>query len=173
LATKRRKPTSRSANERKRARRNPFRVVIRKSRGTMEVLRDDVLLKRIPVHTGKNPADKSAEGDRATPEGEFYICYKNPRSRYARFLGLSYPNAEDAERGLRQGIITQAEHRRICAAIALKKCPPWKTALGGEVGIHGRSSTIGWTHGCISMENAEILKLSPLLPLGTPVQIFH
>jgi murein L,D-transpeptidase YafK len=132
-----------------------------------------VLLKTIPVCTGKNSADKRAEGDMATPEGEFYICYKNPRSRYTRFLGLSYPNAEDAERGLREGIITQSEHRRICAAIARRQCPPWKTALGGEVGMHGRSSNVGWTHGCISMENEEILKLSPLLPLGTPVQVFR
>jgi murein L,D-transpeptidase YafK len=159
--------------KRRRARRNPFRVVVRKSRGTMEIFRDGALWKTIPVFTGKNPSDKRREGDMATPEGEFYICYKNPRSRYTRFLGLSYPNGEDAARGLRQGLITREEHRRICAAIARRECPPWKTALGGEVGIHGRSSTVGWTHGCISMENAEILKLSLLLPLGTPVEIFH
>jgi murein L,D-transpeptidase YafK len=157
----------------RRSPRNPFRVVIHKSRGTLELFRDGVLLKRIAVHTGKNPADKRIEGDMATPEGEFYICYKNPRSRYTRFLGLSYPNTEDAERGLREGIITQAEHRRICGAILRRQCPPWKTALGGEVGIHGRSSSVGWTHGCIAMKNAEILKLSKLLPLGTPVQIFR
>jgi murein L,D-transpeptidase YafK len=137
------------------------------------VYRDGQLWKTVRVFSGKNPADKTREGDWATPEGDFYICYKNPRSRYTRFLGISYPNVEDADRGLREGLITRREHRQICRCIRHNKCPPWKTALGGAVGIHGRSSDRRWTHGCISMDNATIRQLSRLLPLGTPVQIFR
>ncbi|MDQ6781881.1 MAG: L,D-transpeptidase [Actinomycetota bacterium] len=44
-----------------------------------------------------------------------------------------------------------------------------------EVGIHGNNdqSVLGRqvTHGCIRMDNAEITKLSQVLPLGTPVKI--
>src|SRR5271168_2925134 len=90
---------------------------------------------RIPVVIGKNPGDKQREGDLATPEGEFYVCYKNPESKYHRFLGLSYPNVEDAERGLQDKLISQAEYEEIRETIVQKKCPPWKTALGGEVGL--------------------------------------
>jgi lipoprotein-anchoring transpeptidase ErfK/SrfK len=44
-----------------------------------------------------------------------------------------------------------------------------------EVGVHGNndSSVLGKsvTHGCIRMDNDQIIKLSKVLPLGTPVEI--
>jgi lipoprotein-anchoring transpeptidase ErfK/SrfK len=44
-----------------------------------------------------------------------------------------------------------------------------------EVGVHGNNdaSVLGKsvTHGCIRMDNDEIVKLSKVLPLGTPVEI--
>ena len=126
---------------------------------------------RIPVVIGKNPADKLREGDLATPEGEFYICYKNPASQYHRFLGLSYPNVEDAERGLRDKLITPTECQQIREAIAGKKCPPWQTALGGEVGLHGPCPNITWTHGCVAMDVEQIERLYDLLDIGDGVTI--
>jgi len=124
-----------------------------------------------PVVIGRNPADKQKEGDLATPEGEFYVCYKNPDSKYHRFLGLSYPNNEDAERGLRDGLISQAEHDAICAAIAERRCPPWKTALGGEVGLHGPCPNVTWTHGCVAMDVKLIEQLYEWISLGDAVSI--
>ena len=126
---------------------------------------------RIPVVLGKNPGDKQREGDMSTPEGEFYICYKNPDSKYHRFLGLSYPNVEDAERGLREGLIARAEHNAICEAMAERRCPPWKTALGGEVGLHGPCPNKTWTHGCIAMSAEQIEVLYQWLKLGDTVTI--
>jgi hypothetical protein len=49
--------------------------------------------------------------------------------------------------------------------------PPWKTALGGEIGIHGGGSGLDWTWGCIALENEAVAELFPVLPLGTPVRI--
>ena len=132
--------------------------------GDEEVLRWSIVL-------GKNPGDKQREGDRATPEGDFFICYKNPRSKYHRFLGLSYPNIEDAGRGLSDKLITRAEFAKICAAITGKKCPPWKTALGGEVGLHGPCPNVTWTHGCIAMSVPQIERLFDLLEIGDEVTI--
>ena len=126
---------------------------------------------RIPVVTGKNAADKQREGDLATPEGAFFICSKNPMSQYHRFLGLSYPNVEDADRGLRGKLITQADHDQICDAIAQKQCPPWKTALGGEIGLHGPCPNVTWTHGCIAMSVEQIERLCDLLDIGDEVTI--
>ncbi|HWG72514.1 MAG TPA: L,D-transpeptidase, partial [Acidimicrobiales bacterium] len=44
-----------------------------------------------------------------------------------------------------------------------------------EIGIHGNddAAVLGQsvTHGCVRMDNAEITKLSKILPLGTPVKI--
>lgn len=147
------------------------RVVVTKHIRTLQLYDGEEVVLTIPVVLGKNPGDKQREGDRATPEGEFYVCYKNPASKYHRFLGLSYPNAEDARRGLRDGLITQAEHDRILATIGSKQCPPWKTALGGEVGLHGPCPNVTWTHGCIAMSVDQIERLYDLLQIGDAVTI--
>lgn len=147
------------------------RLVITKHSKTLTVFDGEEEVLRIPVVTGKNSVDKQREGDLATPEGEFYICYKNPESKYHRFLGLSYPNVEDAERGLRDKLISPTEYQQIRDAIAEKKCPPWKTALGGEVGLHGPCPNITWTHGCVAMNVEQIERLFDLLEIGDEVTV--
>jgi murein L,D-transpeptidase YafK len=146
-------------------------VVVTKRTSTLVVYDEGREVARFPVVLGRNPADKTREGDLATPEGEFYICYRNPDSKYHRFLGLSYPNEENAARGLREGLISQEEHDAICRAIARGGCPPWKTALGGEVGLHGPCPNVTWTHGCVAMGVEEIEKLDGWLKLGDRVSI--
>ncbi|MCX7886960.1 MAG: L,D-transpeptidase [Verrucomicrobiae bacterium] len=146
-------------------------VVVTKHARVLRLFDGQQELMRIPVVLGRNPADKEREGDLATPEGEFYICYKNPNSKYHRFLGISYPNAEDAARGIQQGLITRAEHDAICAAIAERRCPPWNTALGGEIGLHGPPPNKTWTHGCIAMTIEQIEFLYGCLQLGDTVVI--
>ena len=147
------------------------RVAICKHARTLTVFDGEEEVLRSRVVLGKNPADKRREGDLATPEGAFYICLKNPDSKYHRFLGLSYPNIEDAERGLRERLITQVEFDQIRDAIAQRKCPPWKTALGGEIGLHGPCPNVTWTHGCIAMAVDQIDRLYDLLDVGDDVVI--
>ena len=147
------------------------RIVITKHAKTLVLFDGEEEVLRISVVMGKNPADKQREGDLATPTGEFYICSKNPESNQHRFLGLSYPNMEDAERGLRANMIAQAEYEQIREAIQQKKCPPWKTALGGEVGLHGPSPNVTWTHGCIAMSVEQIERLYDLMEIGDEVVI--
>ncbi|MGI9166644.1 MAG: L,D-transpeptidase family protein [Pyrinomonadaceae bacterium] len=116
-------------------------------------------------------ADKKQEGDRATPEGGFYIFTKNPKSAYYLSLGISYPNIEDAERGLRDGLISRVERDAIIKAIKKKKVPPQNTALGGEIYIHGHGAKSDWTWGCIALENEDIAELYRVVEVGTPVTI--
>jgi len=146
------------------------RIIITKHTRTL-VFHDGIAALCIPVVLGKNPGDKEREGDFATPEGEFYICYKNPASRYHRFLGLSYPNIEDADRGERDQLVAPAEAAAIRLAITGRQCPPWKTALGGEVGLHGPCPNVTWTHGCVAMSIPHIEQLYDRLELGDPVTI--
>jgi murein L,D-transpeptidase YafK len=147
------------------------RVVITKHAHTLTLFDGEEEVLRFPVVLGQNPADKQREGDLCTPEGNFYICYKNPESKYHRFLGISYPSLKDADRGLRDKFITPAEHELIRGAITQRKCPPWKTALGGEVGLHGPCPNITWTHGCIAMSVEQIERLYDLLDIGDVVII--
>lgn len=124
------------------------------------------------VALGSNPGPpKEREGDGATPEGEYFVCAKNPQSKYFLSLGLSYPGPRDAERGRAAGIISEAERAEIGRAHAESRPPPWKTALGGEIFIHGGGTGTDWTQGCVALDNADMAELYALIEVGTPVII--
>lgn len=147
------------------------RVLIEKAARRLTVFDGDRAVKAYRVAIGRRAGDKVREGDLRTPEGDFYVCVRNPQSQYVLSLGLSYPNVEDAERGLRGGLIGRRQHAAIVRAIRRGTRPPWNTALGGEIMIHGDSGADA-THGCIAVRNdAEIRELYAALPIGTPVTI--
>ncbi|MGH9968220.1 MAG: L,D-transpeptidase family protein [Pyrinomonadaceae bacterium] len=148
------------------------RIVVWKSKRQLELYSNGIVVRTYRIGLGLNPvADKQKEGDRATPEGDFYIFVKNPKSNYYLSLGISYPNVEDAERGLREGLITQAQHDAIVKAIRNKTAPPQNTALGGLIYIHGHGSGSDWTWGCVALENEDISEMYKSVEKGTPVTI--
>jgi len=148
------------------------RVVVEKGARRLRLYAGGELVRVRRVALGFTPeGDKVRQGDGRTPEGEFQVCMKNPKSSFYLSLGLTYPNAEDAERGLRDGLITRAQHKSITRALDAGRCPPWNTALGGEIFIHGGGTASDWTFGCVALENPEIKELFDTLPAGTPVRI--
>ena len=150
------------------------RIVVYKSARKLEFYSDKTLLKTYRIGLGFSPvADKVREGDGATPEGEFYVFVKNNKSAYYLSLGVSYPNVEDAERGLRTGLITKAQYDAIVDAHRKKIGPPQYTKLGGLIYIHGNGSASDWTWGCMALENAEMKELFDAISVGTPVTILH
>ena len=114
--------------------------------------------------------DKVQEGDEITPSGKFYVCTRNDKSLYYLALGLSYPSAEDAERGLEQGLITQEQYDAIVKANKNGEQPPWDTPLGGAIEIHGDQGS-GGTAGCIAMTNDVMDILWSYCNIGVPVTI--
>jgi murein L,D-transpeptidase YafK len=148
------------------------RIIVYKKARKLELYSGKSLVRTYRVGLGFNPvADKQREGDGATPEGEFYVFVKNNRSAYYLSLGVSYPNVEDADRGLRDGLITKAEHASIVEAIKKKKAPPQYTKLGGLIYIHGNGAGSDWTLGCVALENNEMKELYDAVTVGTPVTI--
>jgi murein L,D-transpeptidase YafK len=146
-------------------------VLVEKSARRLSLYDGRQVVKVYRVCTGLSVGDKQREGDKKTPLGRFYICYKNPQSQYTLSLGLSYPNIDDADRGLSASMITQAQHDAICQATNAHACPPWDTALGGEIMIHGAGANRPGTAGCVGMDDDDIRELYPLLPIGTTVEI--
>lgn len=148
------------------------RVEIQKEARLLTVFSGSEPVKDYRMVLGSAPVgDKEREGDGRTPEGTFYVCSKNDASQYHRSIGLSYPNAENADRGLVSGLISKREHRTILEAIRYMKQPPWNTALGGEIMIHGGGTRADWTAGCIALSDADAEELFNALPLGTEVTI--
>jgi murein L,D-transpeptidase YafK len=148
------------------------KIVVKKSKRQLLLFSDGKLLRTYRVGLGSSPVgDKVREGDRRTPEGEFYIFIKNDKSAYYLSLGLSYPNTKHAERGLRDGLITRAQYEAIIAALKSKKRPPQNTPLGGDIYIHGNGAQSDWTWGCVALENEDIRELFNAVTVGTPVII--
>jgi murein L,D-transpeptidase YafK len=147
-------------------------IIIRKKQRTLEVYDGGKLIKTFTMVLGFAPnGDKEVEGDGKTPEGEFYVFTKNDKSKFHLRLGLSYPSKADAARGLATGLITAAERDEIVTAIDKKKMPPQKTALGGEIYIHGGGIESDWTWGCVALRNEEVEQLFKAIPVGTKVTI--
>ena len=148
------------------------RIVVYKKERKLEFYSDKTLLRSYRVGLGFNPVDdKQREGDGATPEGDFYVFVKNNKSAYYLSLGVSYPNVEDAERGLRDGLITRAQYEAIVDAQRRKVAPPQYTKLGGLIYIHGHGAKSDWTLGCVALENEDMKELFDAVTVGTPVSI--
>ena len=130
-------------------------------------------VKSYRIAAGANRGDKQIEGDRKTPEGDFYICIRKTAGQtpYTRSMGLSYPNLEDAQRGRRQGLITASQYKAISSAIKNRAKPPWQTKLGGAIMIHGKRVGRTGTLGCVALDDDDVLELYRRLPLNTPVRI--
>jgi len=148
------------------------RIVVRKSERKLLLYSGDKLVRTYRAALGLSPrGDKVREGDRRTPEGDFYIFTKNDRSAFYLSLGISYPNAAHAERGMRDGLINKSQYDTILAALSEHKAPPQNTRLGGDIYIHGNGSGSDWTWGCVALENEDIRELFNLVGVGTPVSI--
>jgi len=149
-------------------------IIVTKNKRRLDLYSGGRLVKTYRVGLGFSPVeDKIKAGDRRTPEGEFYICLKNPRSQFYLSLQLSYPNAKHAERGLRDGLITREQYNRMRGAIRDKRVPPQNTRLGGELFIHGNGSKSDWTWGCVALDDGDMRELYFAIPLGTRVTIKH
>lgn len=150
---------------------NP-RIVVHKAARKLELYSGEALLRTYRIGLGFSPVtDKKQEGDGATPEGDFYVFVKNNRSAYYLSLGVSYPNVEDAERGLREGLINRSQYNAIVRAITNKTAPPQYTRLGGLIYIHGHGARSDWTLGCVALENEDIKELFDAVGVGTQVTI--
>ena len=148
------------------------RIIVYKKERKLELYSDQTLLRSYRVGLGFSPvADKQREGDGATPEGDFYVFVKNNKSAYYLSLGVSYPNVEDAERGLRDKLITKAQYNAIVDAQRRKVAPPQYTNLGGLIYIHGNGAKSDWTLGCVALENEDMKELFDSVTVGTPITI--
>ena len=150
---------------------NQPRIVVYKAQRVLRVYDGASLVRTYPVCVGRAEGDKHREGDRRTPEGRFYVCVKNPRSQYTLSLGLSYPNIEDAERGLAAGLISRSQYEHIRSEIRRRRQPPWNPPLGGAIMIHGGGAERTGTAGCVGMHDEHIRQLYAAIDVGTEVVV--
>jgi len=148
------------------------RIVVNKAERRLRLYDGIKLVRTYRIGLGLSPVgDKVRQGDRRTPEGDFYIFTRNDKSAFYLSLGVSYPNAAHAERGLRTGLIDQKQYDAIMRALRAKRTPPQTTALGGDIYIHGRGAGSDWTWGCAALDDPDMRELFDAVTVGTPVTI--
>jgi len=148
------------------------RILVKKAERKLLLYSGDKLVRTYRIGLGLSPSgDKVRQGDRRTPEGDFYIFTKNDKSAFYLSLGVSYPNAPHAARGLRDGLINRSQYDTILQALNDRKPPPQNTKLGGDIYIHGNGSKSDWTWGCVALEDEDIRELFKVVTVGTPVTI--
>jgi murein L,D-transpeptidase YafK len=153
---------------------------VSKAEGRLYVYNGPHLVETYTVDIGYNTyADKVRRGSPdqrdhwRTPEGPFYVVSKRSQSEFYKALVLNYPTTADAERGLKQDLISQSEYEAIVRAQKRAQMPPMNTELGGWIEIHGEGTggQRNWTQGCVAVENPVIDALWTVVDVGTPVLI--
>lgn len=133
-----------------------YAIIVSKVDKKLTLYKDGHLYKSYPVGLGKNGyTDKLHAGDKATPEGRYYIVSKKSNSRFYKAFVINYPNEDDRRQFImakKRGIISK------------------RVGIGGLIEIHGGGKD-GMTDGCISLENAHIDELFHIVDVGTPVTI--
>lgn len=144
-----------------------MRITVEKKKRLLTLTEGGRTLFSCAVALGTAPeGPKEAAGDGKTPEGEYYVCLKK-MGKYGPSLGVSYPNETDARRaGAEETLLACIRERA-----ERRERPPWGTALGGEIYIHGGGADRDWTAGCIALSDENAKTLYDLVPPGTEIRI--
>ncbi len=135
-------------------------IVIHKSRRTLSLVRGANAVRTYPIKLGARPSGhKRQAGDARTPEGRYFVEYKNPESRFFLSLKISYPNQHDTVRARSAGV-----------------------SPGDNIMIHGMPDrprfnkdyyrNADWTDGCIAVSNAAMREIWQAVTELTPVVIY-
>ena len=135
------------------------KVLIEKTERKLHLFKNGVAFKTFDIALGLRPVgDKNEEGDFRTPEGEYMLDAKNPRSKYFLSIHVSYPNEQDRQEAQQRGV-----------------------SPGGAIMIHGQPNvpnwsetyyqTQDWTDGCIAVSNPDMLAIWSMTDENTPIEI--
>jgi len=134
-------------------------LVVRKSERRLFLMHGDTVVRSYKIALGLNPVgQKEHAGDFRTPEGQYRLVRRNPRSDYFLSMQVSYPNDADEKRARRHH---------------------WDA--GGSIMIHGLPNQMkhtpvyyernDWTDGCIAVTNADMVEIWLLTPDNAPIEI--
>jgi murein L,D-transpeptidase YafK len=115
-------------------------------------------VRQYQVALGKPDGDKTSIGDRRTPEGRFWVDYRNPSSQYHLALHINYPDSAHAARALAMGVEAGGD-------IMIHGLPNGKRSVGAQHRV------TDWTNGCVALTDEEIEEIFEAVDVGTPVEI--
>ena len=137
-------------------------VLVFKAERRLELRFQGRALRSYRIALGGNPlGHKMQEGDQRTPEGLYYLDWRNPNSSYNKSLHVSYPNEVDSDRASAQGVDPGG-------MIMIHGLPNWY-----RPGLADWAFQRDWTNGCIAVGNDEMEEIWGAVDDGTPIMIFR
>lgn len=134
------------------------KVLVIKSEQKLHLLRRGEIVKSYRVSLGKKDGPKQYEGDQRTPEGTYWINWRQHSKKFNLAMHISYPNADD-----------------------LKQAYKLKRPAGSMIMLHGTPTddeypewffkTLNWTDGCIALPNEDMQEVWDLVRDNTPIEI--
>lgn len=137
------------------------KVLVKKAERKLYLLKDDKPFRSYKVSLGFNPVGhKERKGDGRTPEGQYYITWRNAQSQFRKALHISYPSPADRLRAQREG-------QNPGGLIAIHGQPRPNQHRELQELIRGED----WTQGCIAVSDLEIDEIWGFTREGTPIEI--
>ncbi len=140
-------------------------VKVYKTERVVKLMHQDQIIQTYPMRLGFDPiGHKVKEGDGKTPEGQYTLDWRNPKSAFYKSLHVNYPNAQDKETAKQLGV-----------------------SPGGDIMIHGSATTSqveklpslmtylpqkDWTWGCVAVRNIDMDEIWKLVDDGTSIHIY-
>jgi len=135
------------------------KLLVIKSERKLHLLYKNEVLKTYRISLGKKPVGaKEREGDQRTPEGIYFIDWRQKSANFNLSLHISYPNQRDRERAEKAGV-----------------------SPGGMIMIHGTPISqkfpdwffrgLDWTDGCIALTNADMREVWDYVADNTLIEI--
>ncbi len=135
-------------------------IVVIKAQKEFRLYQNGHLLQVFPTDLGfSGLQDKLYEGDGATPEGLFRVVQKKSRgeTKFYKALMLDFPTTS---------------HKRRLRSAKSGGLIPGNRGIGGLIEIHGQQhGQRDLTNGCVALDNSNMDKVFPHIPLQTPVVI--
>jgi len=134
-------------------------IVVEKGKRTLTLYQTGIAVRTYRIALGGQPVgDKVKRGDGRTPEGVYFVDYKNGQSKYHLALHISYPDAAHVQQAKKMGVSPGGD-------IMIHGLPPVYKSVGAA------QADVDWTEGCIAVTDAEIDEIFTAVPKGAPIQI--
>jgi hypothetical protein len=150
---------------------SPFRIVVSKSKRTLELFKDGALVGAYPAIFGtSDQGQRRTWNDRRTPSGDFLVADKFP-DQWNGALVINYPLSGQIARGFADNQLTIPQAAEMALEVLTRRLPNQFTRLGGWVAIHGGREGGGWTLGCVALDTNDMRQVYDRVPVGTRVHI--
>jgi len=137
-------------------------VVVKKSERKLMLMNNGKVVREYRVALGDAPrGHKMRQGDERTPEGNYILDWRNPRSNFYKSIHVSYPNAQDR-------MLAKAMGHDPGGMIMIHGLPNYLPQNAIKYANYNRRD---WTDGCIAVDNHEMDEIWQAVRDGTPIRI--